>query len=46
MTGELRVEPPKYPFLKYDHLNLVRELVGGASHLLVSEMPTEALIAT
>jgi formamidopyrimidine-DNA glycosylase len=20
MTGELRVEPPKYPFLKYDHL--------------------------
>jgi formamidopyrimidine-DNA glycosylase len=22
MTGELRVEPPKYPFLKYDHLIL------------------------
>ena len=22
MTGELRVDPPKYPFLKYDHLIL------------------------
>src|SRR5271166_922128 len=47
MTGELRVEPPKYPFLKYDHLILrqsERSLVFSDQRQLVEYFSPKAML--